>query len=84
MPDNQRPTPAQIANPHNLFFYYLLARPGVAADFLANDRPPDLLPSLDVTQSESVLTSFVDDDLRQRLSDALFRARDCAGDKAFV
>ncbi|MCS7079687.1 MAG: Rpn family recombination-promoting nuclease/putative transposase [Chloracidobacterium sp.] len=78
MPDTR------LANPHDLFFKDLLARPGVAADFLAHYLPAEVLAHLDVSQPETVPGSFVDEDLREHLSDVLFRVRDRGGDEAFV
>ncbi|QUV84565.1 Rpn family recombination-promoting nuclease/putative transposase [Chloracidobacterium aggregatum] len=73
-----------LENPHDRFFKDLLGRPGVAADFLANYLPPELLAHLDVTDPEALSGTFVDDDLREHLSDALFRVRDRTGAAALV
>lgn len=80
-----------LENPHDCFFKDLLGR-GLSWQpifwritcFLANYLPPEVLPHLDVTAPEVLSNSFVDEDLREHLTDALFRVRDRTGAPALV
>lgn len=75
---------SEIANPHDSFFKDLLARPEMAADFLANYLPPEVAAELDVTAPELVKDSFVDAELQPHLSDLLYRVRLKSGGEAYV
>jgi predicted transposase/invertase (TIGR01784 family) len=74
----------EISNPHDSFFKELLARPEMAADFLANYLPAEILALLDVSEPEFIKDSFVDEELRQHFSDLLYRVRLKRGGDAFV
>lgn len=75
---------SEIANPHDSFFKDLMARPEMAADFLANYLPPEVASELDVTAPELVKDSFVDAELQPHLSDLLYRVRLKSGGEAYV
>ncbi len=75
---------AEISNPHDSFFKELLARPEMAADFLANYLPAEILAILDVSKPEIVKDSFVDEELRQHFSDLLYRVKLKRGGDAYV
>ena len=75
---------SEIINPHDRFFKDLLARPAVAADFLAAYLPPEVAGALDLTAPELVKDSFVDAELRQHFSDLLYRVRLRRGADAYV
>jgi predicted transposase/invertase (TIGR01784 family) len=74
----------ELTNPHDHLFKELLARPEAAADFLANYLPPEIAGALDLTALEPVRDSFVDAELREHLSDLLYRVRLQQGGEAFV
>jgi len=75
---------SEIANPHDSFFKDLLARPEMAADFLANYLPPEVAAELDVTAPEMVKDSFIDAELQPHFSDLLYRVRLKRGGAAYV
>ncbi|MGH9840874.1 MAG: Rpn family recombination-promoting nuclease/putative transposase [Blastocatellia bacterium] len=75
---------AEISNPHDSFFKERLSRPEMAADFLANYLPPEILAILDVSEPEIVKDSFVDEELRQHFSDLLYRVKLKRGGDAYV
>jgi predicted transposase/invertase (TIGR01784 family) len=62
-----------IKNPHDKFFRELLGQPELAADFLQNYLPPEVVARLDLTRLELAHDSFVDADLQEHLSDLLYR-----------
>jgi predicted transposase/invertase (TIGR01784 family) len=71
-------------SPHDAFFKQLFARPNVARDFIVNYLPHKLTALLDVNSLEVVEGSFVDDDLREHLSDLVFRVGLQRGGAAFI
>ncbi|MGH9833346.1 MAG: Rpn family recombination-promoting nuclease/putative transposase [Blastocatellia bacterium] len=73
-----------LTNPHDHFFKDLFSRPEVAADFLANYLPPEIVAALDLGSLELIKDSFVDDALRSHLSDLLYRLRLRGGGDAYV
>ncbi len=73
-----------LSNPHDSFFKELFSRPEVAADFLANYLPPDVVAALDLRSIELVKDSFVDDALRSHLSDLLYRVGLQGGGSAYA
>jgi len=75
---------AAPTNPHDHFFKDLMTRPGVAATFLANYLPPEVVATLDVGQPELIKDSFVDEQLREHRSDLLFRVSRPDGVAAYV
>jgi hypothetical protein len=74
----------EITTPHDSFCKELMARPEVAADFMANYLPPDVVAILDLRALELVKDSFVDSELRRHLSDLLYRVPFRAGGEAFI
>ena len=75
---------SEITNPHDRFCKELLARPAVAADFLAGYLPADVAGALDLTAPELAKDSFIDAELRQHFSDLLYRVRLARGGEAYV
>jgi hypothetical protein len=75
---------SELINPHDRFCKDLFARPGVAADFLANYLPPGVAGALDLSAPELVKDSFVDPELQEHFSDLLYRVRLKRGGTAFV
>ena len=75
---------SELANPHDSFFKDLLARPEMAADFLAHYLPPEVAAELDVTVPELVKDSFIDAELQPHFSDLLYRVRLKRGGAAYV
>jgi predicted transposase/invertase (TIGR01784 family) len=73
-----------LTNPHDHFFKDLFSRPEVAADFLANYLPPEVVAALDLGSLELIKDSFVDEALRSHLSDLLYRLRLQGGGDAYV
>lgn len=75
---------AEITNPHDRFFKELLGQPAIAADFLINYLPPEVVAVLDLSAPEPVRDAFIDPELQQHFSDLLYRVRMRDGDAAFV
>jgi hypothetical protein len=65
--------PKQITNIHDAFFKRALSDPSLASTFLREHLPPDLAGLLGPEAPEPVSGSFVDEALREHLSDLLFR-----------
>mgnify|MGYP001585346558 CR=1 FL=1 len=61
-----------------------MTRPGIAADFLANYLPPEIVATLDVSEPKLVKDSFIDEALREHRSDLLFRIRRQTGEPALA
>jgi predicted transposase/invertase (TIGR01784 family) len=64
---------SNIRNPHDRFARELLSRQEVAADFLENYLPAEIATELDLSRLSLLNDSFVDDELREHLSDLLYR-----------
>ena len=60
-------------NPHDLFFKQYLSHPVAAADFLRNHLPATVVSLVDLTQLTLAKDSFVDEQLRNHLSDLVYR-----------
>ncbi|HWQ36813.1 MAG TPA: Rpn family recombination-promoting nuclease/putative transposase [Blastocatellia bacterium] len=75
---------AEITNPHDRFFKELLGQPEIAADFLMNYLPPEVVAALDLSAPEPVRDAFIDSELQQHFSDLLYRVRMREGTAAFV
>ncbi|MFN8488243.1 MAG: Rpn family recombination-promoting nuclease/putative transposase [Caldilineaceae bacterium] len=60
-------------NPHDAFFKQYLSYPHVAADFLRQHLPAELVQLLDLTQLQLQKDSFVDEQLRSHFSDLVYR-----------
>lgn len=74
----------ELSHVHDRFFKAALARPEVAADFLANYLPPAVARELDLATIERRQGSFVDPDLREHVTDLLFHVRLRSGGEAHV
>jgi predicted transposase YdaD len=66
---------SQITNHHDAFFKRVLGDPQVAATFLREHLPPEVLELLTCDSPEPVPGSFVDEELRQHHSDLLCATR---------
>lgn len=75
---------ADLTNPHDRFFKDLLSRPEAAASFLENYLPAEIVAALDLNQFELSKDSFLDEELRQHLSDLLYRVQLKSGGEALV
>ncbi len=63
----------RITNPHDKLFRETLSDREVAADFLQNYLPGDILPLTDLNSLEICKDSFVEDDLKDYHSDLLYK-----------
>ncbi len=63
---------AEINNPHDSYFKFIMAQPHVASDFLTNYLPPEVAAKLDLRAPELMKDSFVDPELQQHFSDLLY------------
>jgi predicted transposase YdaD len=60
-------------NPHDAFFKQFLPKPEIAADFLTQPLPGEVLGRLDLATLEEQKESFIDEELRRHFSDILCR-----------
>ena len=73
------------SQPHDHFFRYLFSQPEVAADFFKHYLPPEIVAALDLRElPELVKDSFLDERLREHLSDVLYRVRLRAGGATYI
>ncbi len=63
----------QRGNVHDLFFKQSFSEPGVAADFVRQYLPADVVAALDLDSIQLLSGSFVEERLRGRQSDLLFQ-----------
>ena len=63
---------SEIVDPHDTFFRQLLSDPVVAADFVQNYLPADVVALLDLSQLRIEKDTFVDARLRKHYSDVLY------------
>lgn len=75
---------SEVKSPHDSFCKEIMSRLDVAADFLANYMPPDVVALLDLSGLELLKDSFVDAELRKHFSDLLYRAPMRDGGEAFI
>ena len=73
-----------VSNPHDHFFRATFARPEVAAEFARHYLPPPVVAHLDLTTLEPVKASYVDEELRDHVTDLLYQVRLQDGDFAYV
>lgn len=64
---------SKVANPHDLLCKEMLGQVEQARDFLANYLPAEVVSALDLDTLEVVKDSFVDQELREHLSDIVYR-----------
>lgn len=64
---------AEVTNPHDAFFKHFLSKPELAADFLRQHLPADLVAGLDLSALTLQKDSFIDVDLREHFTDLLYR-----------
>lgn len=72
------------ATPHDQFFKRLFGNLEIAADFMRNYLPEDILARIDLETLQLEKDSFIDPALRESFSDLLFRVRLTAGGEAFI
>ena len=63
---------SEIVDPHDTFFRQLLSDPVVAADFVQNYLPAEVVTLLDLSQLRIEKDTFVDARLRKHYSDVLY------------
>jgi predicted transposase/invertase (TIGR01784 family) len=66
---------AEIDNPHDKFFKEVFGQPDIAADFMANYLPAEVVAELDLSAPELVKDSFVDASLQEHFSDLLYKVK---------
>ena len=66
---------AEIDNPHDKFFKEMFGQPDIAADFIANYLPAEVVGELDLSAPELVKDSFVDANLQEHFSDLLYKVK---------
>jgi predicted transposase/invertase (TIGR01784 family) len=66
---------AEIDNSHDRFFKEIFGQPDIAADFVANYLPSEVVAELDLSALELVKDSFVDASLQEHFSDLLYRIK---------
>lgn len=71
-------------NPHDQFFKEILAQPGAIKDFLRYYLPEKFVRLIKPETAERLEDSFVDEDLKEHLSDLLFRVELKTDGEAFV
>ena len=71
-------------NPHDHFFKQTLGQPGLAAEFFRLYLPTTLVACLDTSHVTVVKDSFVDEELQEHFSDALFRVKLKNGAEAYI
>ncbi len=71
-------------NPHDHFFKQTLAAPGLAAEFFRLYLPPPVVALLDTNRVEAVKGSFVDEELKEHFSDALYSVSLVNGQSAYI
>ncbi len=64
-----------MQNPHDQYFKETLAQPGAAVDFLRYYLPARIVRLIEPETAEWVEDSFVDEELKEHLSDLLFRVK---------
>ena len=65
----------EITNPHDKFFKEIFGRADIAAEFMANYLPPEVVAALDLTAPELVKDSFIDKNLQEHFSDLLYKVK---------
>lgn len=66
---------AEVENPHDKFFKEMFGQPDIAADFIANYLPAEVVAELDLSAPELVKDSFVDSSLQAHFSDLLYKVK---------
>ena len=65
----------EAQNPHDHFFKQVFSEPQIASEFLRLYLSPSMSVLLDTDTVEMVNTSFIDEDLKEHLSDLLYRVK---------
>ena len=66
---------AEIENPHDKFFKEVFGQPDIAADFIANFLPAEVVAELDLSAPELVKDTFIDAGLQEHFSDLLYKVK---------
>lgn len=61
-------------NPHDAFFKHFMTKPEIAADFLRQHLPPEVLAETDLSALVLQKDTFVDEALREHFSDLIYQA----------
>lgn len=75
---------SDITNPHDAFFKQFMTKPEIAADFLTQHLPADVLVLLDLTTLDEQKESFIDPELRQHFSDVLYQVKTKRGKPLYL
>ncbi len=75
---------AELNTPHDAFFKRLFGDVEVAADFLRNYLPAEILARLDLDTLQLEKDSFIDPELRESFSDLLFRVKTVTKAEVFI
>jgi len=75
---------SDITNPHDAFFKQFMTKPEIAADFLTQHLPADVLALLDLATLNEEKESFIDADLRQHFSDVLYQVQTKRGKPIYI
>lgn len=71
-------------NPHDQFFKEIISQPGARRDFLRFYLPEKIVRLIEPDTAERVEDSFVDEELKEHLSDLLFRVKLKNKGEAFI
>ncbi len=77
-------TMSQITNPHDAFFKQFLSKPEIAADFLTQHLPSELLALLALPTLAEQKESFVDEALRSHFGDLLYQVQTKGGKPLYL
>lgn len=75
---------SDITNPHDAFFKQFMTKPEIAADFLTQHLPANVLALLDLTTLDEQKESFIDPELRQHFSDVLYQVQTKRGRPLYI
>jgi len=75
---------SQITNPHDAFFKQFLSKPEIAADFLTQHLPGELLALIDLPTLAEQKESFVDEALRSHFGDLLYQVQTKGGKPLYL
>jgi len=75
---------SDVTNPHDKFFREVWSRRDIAADFLENYLPANVLKHLELDSLQLENRSYIDENLRDQYSDMLYSVKLAEEDTAFV
>ncbi|KPA17213.1 Transposase (putative), YhgA-like protein [Candidatus Magnetomorum sp. HK-1] len=74
----------QITNPHAMFFENIFLRLDIAADFIKNYLPSDMVKTLDLSTVELERKSFINKQLKGMQSDLLYKLKTIDGKSILI